>query len=298
MLDPTVIITDFEQAEIKAFSEVFPCASLQGCMFHLTQAWYRHFTPEMKEAYETDVAFALTMKKVFALPFVHPRDVPAAFEHIKFNAVYSRELKPSMDTFFAYVHRNYIGSEYVPALFPLVLWNVHVRVREGIARTNNSLEAWNRRFGVICEFSHIPLYRLLAYLKQEQHNTAVAIQRRISGMKPKASRFKQAMLDKRLLNLVQNYADKELSDFVHGIALNLIVSLVQFRRHREAKQGKENDMENEHDALTQEINEEVQHIQSPTQAQQFDPQRSTAPAPKRKRGRPPKQQSKRLKVSA
>ena len=81
----------------------------------------------------------------------------------------------------------------------------------------------NRRFGVICDSSHIPLYRLLGYLKQEQHNTTVATN---------------------------------------------------------------SERESEQEALSQVITTSA--IEDRITQPSFDPQFSTAPVLKRKRGRPPK----------
>src|SRR5581483_10066797 len=40
-LAPTSIMTDFEQASLKAFAECFPQTDRRGCFFHFRQANYR-----------------------------------------------------------------------------------------------------------------------------------------------------------------------------------------------------------------------------------------------------------------
>jgi len=120
----------------------------------------------MKEAYETDISFAMLMKRIFALAFVKPSDIPDCFAATKRDKPRDAFLSQEFADFCNYVHKNYIGTTYEPPLYPIIFWNVFDRVLRGITRSNNSLVAWNRRFGVLCERSHIPFYRLISYLKQ------------------------------------------------------------------------------------------------------------------------------------
>lgn len=56
-------------------------------------------------------------------------------------------------------------------------WNVFQRVKNNVARTNNSLEAWNRRFGVLCESSHLPLYRLIMHLRSRPKGSTSSLKK-------------------------------------------------------------------------------------------------------------------------
>jgi hypothetical protein len=66
--DPESIMTDFEQASIKAFKYHFPIAKLLGCYFHFAQClWRKSCEIGMKTKYErADVK--VWFKKIVALP--------------------------------------------------------------------------------------------------------------------------------------------------------------------------------------------------------------------------------------
>jgi len=157
----------------------------------------------------------------------------------------------------------------------------------------------------LCKESHILFYRLFYYLWQAQQHTAVAIQRRISGQLPRAPRFKQKQLDKRLLNLVLGYATKlDLKDYVLGIALNMLCNLFRVRKLLAADadpptEQTDEEKEEDEEVLTQLINieqttrrctEDLENVAP------FDPQHSIAEAGKRKCGRPSKAHNKRQNV--
>lgn len=271
-LSPDVVLMDFEQSEMRAVADVFPTAILQGCHFHYTQSLYRHFTPHMKRAYENDNSFALQMKKIFALAFVLPCDVNRAFVEIKSESAFDEDLNKDLGVFFAYVHSTYIGSAYVSSLYKREFWSVHDRVKNNVARTNNSLEAWNRRFGVLCESSHIPLYRIIKHLQSEQHSTVVMLASRISGKAPAAKRYKQIQLNRRLLNLVDNYATLELKDFVKGVAFNMLSGLGTVRRG-----DKSNNDAVDNSSVEEELTQVIPCSSS------FDPTYTHVPCLKRKR---------------
>jgi len=70
-LDPGLILVDYEKAAINVFEMEFPRARIQGCFFHLCQAVMRHIqSAGLKERYETDPNFALSMRHLTALAFV------------------------------------------------------------------------------------------------------------------------------------------------------------------------------------------------------------------------------------
>lgn len=168
VLRPEMVLMDFEHAEIKAVHDNFPDAIMQGCHFHYTQALFRHLTPKLKKLYEQDLTMALTIKKVFGLPFVQPDDVRMAFREVKAECTFKGETKLELDDFFAYVQKTYTGTVYDPPMFPILFCNVHQRVLDNIPRTNNAVEAWNRRFGILAESSHVPLYKIMILLQREE----------------------------------------------------------------------------------------------------------------------------------
>ncbi|OXA38779.1 hypothetical protein Fcan01_26423 [Folsomia candida] len=139
-----------------------------------------------------------------------------AFREVKVSCNFKGQTKIELDEFFSYVQKTYIGS-----VCPIVFWNVHQCVLDNISRTNNAVEAWNRRFGILAESSHVPLYKLITLLQREEKHVEVRLKQRLAGASPNSNRGHQKKLDQRLHNLVSNYSNTELQDFVVGIAYNM-----------------------------------------------------------------------------
>jgi hypothetical protein len=99
--------------------------------------------------------------------------------------------------------------------------DIVTRVLTNTPRTNNAIESWNRRINTLAETSHLPLYRLLTTIKEEQHNTEVCMARREGGEPIKSKKWKQVRLNNRLFHLVSTYNERELDAFVRGIAVNM-----------------------------------------------------------------------------
>ena len=55
IIDPKVIITDFELAAIKAFQFIYPKAQVKGCLFHFGQTLFKNLKKlGLVEAYLND----------------------------------------------------------------------------------------------------------------------------------------------------------------------------------------------------------------------------------------------------
>jgi hypothetical protein len=86
---------------------------------------------------------------------------------------------------------------------------VHDRVLASLTITNNSLEAWNRRFGVLVEISHAPFFRLLVVLRKEQQCMEGAMLRHNAGRTDKTQKYAQAQLDKSIYELIDTIGRKQ-----------------------------------------------------------------------------------------
>ena len=52
-------------------------------------------------------------------------------------------------------------------LIPHVLWNMNIRVKEELPRTNNDLEGWNTRFSGGFLHHHAHIWKFIEKLKQD-----------------------------------------------------------------------------------------------------------------------------------
>ena len=70
--DPTVVVTDFESAAIKAVKQVFGShVETQGCFFHLTQAtWHQIQSKGLSNLYKTNVDYRLFCGTLDSLAFL------------------------------------------------------------------------------------------------------------------------------------------------------------------------------------------------------------------------------------
>jgi len=71
-LSTIIIMTDFKQGLIDAFTNVFPDAQMRGCFFHFGQCLWRKIQnlPEIRQKYVNDADFGLKIKQLMALAFV------------------------------------------------------------------------------------------------------------------------------------------------------------------------------------------------------------------------------------
>jgi hypothetical protein len=145
-LCPDFISCDFEKAAISSLKNIFINAQINGCLYHLTKnVRLKLCSLDLMTNYNNNADFALSVKMITAIAFVKIDDIDKVVDEL---AEYlPDELQDLLDWF----ENNYIGrknrskSGRRPALFPLILWNVHDRVINDQHRTNNYAEAANRR---------------------------------------------------------------------------------------------------------------------------------------------------------
>ena len=91
----------------------------------------------------------------------------------------------------------------------------------GNARTNNSVEGWNRRFSSLIGADHPSLWKFIDKLREEQNFTEFRLNQAAAGVLPPAKRVKYRDLDARLTNIVSQFGTIALTDYLTGIALNI-----------------------------------------------------------------------------
>jgi len=255
--EPDYALMDFEPGLIKAMAETFPTATLIGCHFHLTQNLYKNMSSAMKKEFQENHQFTQFIRKIYALPYVHKDDILLAFNTIKsalpvkYHPPSFAQFRTEVTTYLDYVKTNYVGTTYESPKYPHHFWSLHERVKQEIPRTNNSVEGWNRRLNKLCEASHLPLYKIIEVIKDEQHNVRGNIEMRKAGQKNKDIKYNQKKLNARIIFLVNNYKNIELSEFLTGMAYN--TSRMKSRRGGQGAKKKTVPPVNMEDVLTQPI---------------------------------------------
>ena len=106
-----------------------------------------------------------------ALAFVPVEHVVSAFEKLKDNAV------DILDGVIDLLEETYVlgrlrgrgrRARRGAPRYPIATWNVYQRTLEGISRTNNTVEAWNRRLNTVVAKPHPNIFALVDALKSEE----------------------------------------------------------------------------------------------------------------------------------
>jgi hypothetical protein len=151
ILQPSIILTDFELASIKASHQVFPNVENNGCFFHLCQSGWRKIQAcGLATRYSDDEQFSLMLRHLFALAFLPPQEIPEAFDILKL------EIPPEANEVVQWFEENYVHGKIrrrlrnenvvrSAPLFPPQLWSVYNLNEMEIPRTQNNVEAWHRR---------------------------------------------------------------------------------------------------------------------------------------------------------
>ncbi|EYC28699.1 hypothetical protein Y032_0007g3367 [Ancylostoma ceylanicum] len=164
------VVLDFEKASINAVKRVFPDATVQGCAFHLAQAWNRRrdrvglppFINGARKSFEVE-AWWETIKGVVFLPRRLHREVralrtpPVAAEHPAY--------RPCAE-FLKYLEETWYTGMFAD------LWN-KFDVEE--LRTTNLAEAYHNQLNTLMDGDHPTLTRLIEVLRDLESEAESAL---------------------------------------------------------------------------------------------------------------------------
>ena len=217
MLQPSTLVTDFEQGASNAFRLKFPGIECTGCFFHLSQNVYRRVQLNgLQERYANDAQLALAIRMLPALAFVPIGDVVNYFEELEDN--FPDEAEPILTDF----EQTYIGTlrphgQRRTLLFPIALRNVHDRTLMGEDRTNNAQEGWHRRFASIVTCHHPTIWKIIECLKMEQATTEREVERLVAGHAGPKRKKKYQQCDERLRALLHSIEQRSPREFLRVI---------------------------------------------------------------------------------
>lgn len=172
----------------------------------------------------------LSIKKLLALSFLPPEQIPEAFDQLKQQA--ERDILPV----YRYFEDTYVRGRLIrikgkgrrprepprhPPLFPPELWSVHGLQQEGLARTNNDQEAWHRRFNTVVGKCHIGVYPTIREFVKEQHRTEQELRRIDAGKKVARRVTKNTRAkEQRIQALFEEREELDLDTFLRRMARN------------------------------------------------------------------------------
>lgn len=235
--DPTTVITDFEQAVLKAFGNTFGDHVIhQGCFFHLAQNTWRCIQRlGLVELYKRDDNVKLFCGMVDALAFLPVEDVAEGMDFLKQTA------PEAIEDLITYFDRTYVNGTYrriqpaaaadqqyaqpmrvrrIQPLFPPPLWNVHQATLANTDRTNNLCESWNLQFQRLLGYNHPTVWVAIEAFRKDQSVVETALFNNANGAPPK-KRVKKSTteLQQRLQNLCTDYVSgtKGMEEFLRAV---------------------------------------------------------------------------------
>lgn len=228
-LNPERIMSDFELAIINAVKSVFPATIQSACLFHLGQSIWRKIQEKgLSQKYGSDSEFALKMRYYVALAYFPPEDIPNVFNELK-ETIFPEEAEAVTDYFEKYYVLGQFKSRQsdgktiisrLQPLFPPALWSIERNINLHLPRTQNSVEAWHRRWNSLMDNKKLGLYNCLKKLIEEQNTTAHKIERILSKIPQTPPKKKIKLQQNAIGAIVKNKNNMSILDFVRAIAIN------------------------------------------------------------------------------
>ncbi|XP_062565147.1 uncharacterized protein LOC134227577 [Armigeres subalbatus] len=182
-IDPTVILTDFETAEINAVTSIFPDASKRGCNFHLAKNMWKHIQKlGLVSTYNKSIKCHMAFRQTEVLAFLQSQEVEQGLAAIRASSPIS--MKP----FFDYFEKTYVLGKLKPngrrgkPRFAPAFWSVAASTEDGLPRTSNAVEGWHNKFaGLFKDKTNFKFYEVLRAFQQEEKETSAKFLRNLQG---------------------------------------------------------------------------------------------------------------------
>ncbi|KAI6652398.1 hypothetical protein LOD99_7412 [Oopsacas minuta] len=221
LVQPQQMLLDFEKGAITSFEHVWPSTVVKCCFFHLTQNIWRHVqSVGLQSAYTHDEELAMRIRRIPALAFARPADVPDLFDQVAMDLPLTPEIGELVDYFErTYIGRTVASGYHVAATYPIHLWNNHIGTPLGLPRTTNAVEAWHRSFNATVGCHHPTIWKFILSLKREQGLVEVRHTNYLVG-KPPTKRRRSQQSEEALKTLVREYysPDRSKMEFLQGVA--------------------------------------------------------------------------------
>uniref|UniRef100_A0A8W8MYX2 MULE transposase domain-containing protein n=1 Tax=Magallana gigas TaxID=29159 RepID=A0A8W8MYX2_MAGGI len=185
-------MVDYEVGAWLAIRRVFPTVAIKGCIFHWTQAVWRHVQYlGLARAYKDQQAVHNYIRQLLSLPFLPAQQIPETFHHLR-----GRATTPQLRDLVDYIDRQWFRHR----VFRVQDWSVFRRT----VRTNNDVEGWHNRLNTMARHGGVPFYKLVLQLRQEAEVVDVAV--RSADLERESNRVYTA-LEKRIQKAWDEYME-------------------------------------------------------------------------------------------
>ncbi|CAB4377153.1 unnamed protein product [Rhizophagus irregularis] len=226
-LSPSYIITDFEQAVINSTRYEFPDITSKGYFFRLGQNYWRKIRDcGLAIKYGNDEQFSLMLRHLYALSFLPPQEIPAAFDILK--SIMPQEANEVVQWF----EENYVSGRIIRQMrngnvtrdsppFPPALWSVYDAIKYGILQTENAVEAWHHRWETLIEEANGDVCKIIEELQKGQQEVEVQVECIAHGERRPKQKKRLIDRENRIMMIINNRETYSLIDFLREVAHNL-----------------------------------------------------------------------------
>jgi hypothetical protein len=101
------------------------------------------------------------------------------------------------------------------------LWSVYDSVELGIPRTQNTIEAWHRRWETLVGQAHVGVYTIIEEFQKEQHQVELQVEKILNGeQRPKQKKI-TIEREKKIMTVFDDRENRSVMNFLRGIAHNI-----------------------------------------------------------------------------
>jgi len=108
-----------------------------------------------------------------------------------------------------------------PPLFPPSLWSVVDNIEYTFPRTQNSVEAWHRRWEVLVGNTHVGVFKIIKEIQKEQNQVELDIESILRGMPRPLQKKKDHEHENRIQTVYNDRYNRSLMDFLRSITHNI-----------------------------------------------------------------------------
>ena len=92
---------------------------------------------------------------------------------------------------------------------------------DDLPRTNNAVKGWHRSFQANVGAYHPNFWKFIDILKRKQNLTQVNIAQARAGHQPDRQRRRYLDSNQRIKNIVQDYHNRDIMQYLRGLAHNI-----------------------------------------------------------------------------
>lgn len=223
-ITPLYVLIDFEMAAINACKSIFP-ASIHKCyFFHFTQNMRKKIQKlGLSSDYGNDSDFALKVRYLFALAILPPDQFPQTFDRLVEVNIIPHKAHDLVQWFGSITcmvrkQKKSLNSTTViitktEPMFAPRLWSINENLCHDMPRSQNSIEAWHRRWNTLLNNKKWNLTRTLKELLKEQKSTQLNLERILAEVPRTPPRKKNKSFEDALQRVISTREEMDTMTF-------------------------------------------------------------------------------------